>query len=43
VACDNSNTHEDDEFKTDVRVAACRLALLYLLTYNHWLNPLGML
>ena len=43
VACDNANTHEDDEVEAVVRSAAGRLNLLYLPTYSPWLNPIEML
>ena len=43
IAWDNSNTHQDDEVETVVRVACGRLVLLYLPTYAPWLNPIEML
>ena len=43
VAWDNYICHQDDEVEAVVRGAAGRLVLLYLPTYNPWLNPIEML
>jgi transposase len=43
VIWDNVSTYEDDEVEAVVRGAAGRLVLLYLPTYNPWLNPIEML
>ena len=43
VAWDNASTHMDEEVEAVLRGAAGRLVLLYLPTYNPWLNPIEML
>jgi putative transposase len=43
VAWDNSGTHQDEEIEAVLRAAAGRLVLLYLPTYNPWLDPIEML
>lgn len=43
VAWVNSSAHEDNEIEAVVRGAADHLVLLYLPTYNPWLNPSEML